>query len=190
MKSMNKLVAGITLFAVVFLASCGAKELTPKDVAKEFLTALQSQNFDKAQEFATKESSQMLNMLKEASAKQDSAPTPKPFEIVRDSQVNENKVRVYFKSEGQDESYVNVKKVEVTPEGGGEAKSVWLVDYTKESFMEDINMDEMMGGAEEGEMMEGEDMGDGEGMDVEMENDAAIEETPASDADAEMKKVE
>jgi hypothetical protein len=63
---MKKLLSiGFVLVFSAFMFSCGGGSSdNPGDVAKDFLTALSNQDYDKAKDFGTEETGQILDMIK------------------------------------------------------------------------------------------------------------------------------
>ena len=61
---MKKILIGLlAIFILIALTACGAKGKNAESVAKEFFTALQTQDFDTAKKLSTEESAGMLTLI-------------------------------------------------------------------------------------------------------------------------------
>jgi len=115
----------VVLLVALTVSSCGNSN-DPKAVAKDFLLALASQDFEKAKELGTERTSGMITLIesmakmaKENGQKLDE--TKLPEVEIGECEIDGDKAVCYYTSEGKEEK-INLVKVE----------GKWKVDMSKE----------------------------------------------------------
>ena len=141
MKKITKLF--LLPFAIAFIASCGMGG-SPKNTAKNFLTAFNERKFEEARKYATPETNKLVDLMENLSkmAQSPDSTIGKKIEITGEK-VEGDVAYVTFREEGaeQDET-VKLMKID----------GKWLVHVTKEDIAsKDMNM---TGDEEEGMMMD------------------------------------
>ncbi len=133
MKNIIKL--GLVLLVVVSMGACksGGK---PETVAKEFLTALNKMDYDKAKTFGTEETGKMIDMVKafsggdeaklaEAKKKVEKA----EIEILKTELLGDTAAVCQYKVSGIEGQDPKEDKIDLVKKDGK-----WLVDWKKEGM--------------------------------------------------------
>jgi hypothetical protein len=148
--------------AAAFLTSCGVDKKDPKAVTEAFVMAFANQEWDKAKEFSTKESAEVIDGIKGMMAM---AP--------KDEKAEEVKIKNIECKEDGDKCNCQVE-FETGAEKLGSSYDLvkvdgnWLVDFKKDTGMDDMDMDMDMDAefgaeeeyiySEEGETMDTEEV--------------------------------
>ncbi|MEI6694621.1 MAG: DUF4878 domain-containing protein [Bacteroidota bacterium] len=135
MKNLIKL--GLVLLVVVSMGACksGGK---PETVAKEFLTALNKMDYDKAKTFGTEETGKMVDMMKsfsamggdEAKMAEAKKKTEKAeIEILKTEMTNDTVAVCQYKVSGIEGQDPKEDKIDLVKRG-----DKWLVNWKKEGM--------------------------------------------------------
>ncbi len=135
MKNLIKL--GLVLLVVVSMGACKSGD-KPEPVAKEFLTALNKMDYEKAKTFGTEETGKMVDMIKSFSAMDGDetklAEIKKKaekvkIEILKTEIIGDTVAVCQYKVSGIEDQDSKEDKIELIKRDGK-----WLVDWKKEGM--------------------------------------------------------
>jgi hypothetical protein len=127
----------LSLAIATLIAACGGGAAsTPTQVAEQYLTALNKQDFDAAKKLGTEKTAQMLDMMAPMMKMMgDAAKQESGFKILNEA-IEGEKATVTYRSEGKDAD----ETLNLIQKDGK-----WLVDMAKEDGAGDTNGDIDMG---------------------------------------------
>ena len=124
-----KSISFFVILATLFF-SCSSEKDTPKNVASQFLQAMENRNYEEAMTYSTKSTQKLLTQLKrlEELTGENDAVKPNKVTIVSE-EIQGDKAIVYFKEEGNElQQRISLKRVVE------EDKKIWKVDLLKEEL--------------------------------------------------------
>lgn len=132
---MKRLVkVALILVAVVALGACGSKN-KPDAIAKDFLTALNQMDYDKAKTFGTEETGKMVDMMKafmptDAAKVEEAKAKAKNLVVeITDTKIEGEKAICTYKISGIEGQEPKEDKLNLVQKDGK-----WLVDWKKEGM--------------------------------------------------------
>jgi len=134
MKNLLKL--GLVLLVIVTLGACKGGD-KPENVAKEFLTALNKLDYDKAKTFGNEETGKMVDMIKMFSGNTDEAKLAEAkkkaenvkIEITSTEMVGDTAAVCQYKVSGIEGQDAKEDKIDLIKKEGK-----WLVNWKKEGM--------------------------------------------------------
>jgi hypothetical protein len=134
MKNLFKL--GLVLLVVVSLGACKGGD-KPENVAKEFLTALNKLDYDKAKTFGNEETGKMVDMIKMFSGNTDEAKLTEAkkkaenvkIEITNTEMIGDTAAVCQYKVSGIEGQDPKEDKIDLVKKEGK-----WLVNWKKEGM--------------------------------------------------------
>ncbi len=126
LKSISFFVILTTLFF-----SCSSETDTPKNVASQFLQAMENRNYEEAMTYSTKSTQKLLTQLKRLEELTGENDAVKPNKVIIVSEeIQGDKAIVYFKEEGNElQQRISLKRV-----ADEKNNKVWKVDLLKEEL--------------------------------------------------------
>lgn len=134
MKNLLKL--GLVLLAIVALGACKSGD-KPENVAKEFLTALNKLDYEKAKTFGNEETGKMVDMIKMFSGNTDEAKLVEAkkkaenvkIEVTNTEMVSDSAAVCQYKVSGIEGQDPKEDKIDLIKRDGK-----WLVNWKKEGM--------------------------------------------------------
>ena len=125
-----KSISFFVILATLFF-SCSSETDTPKNVASQFLQAMENRNYEEAMTYSTKSTQKLLTQLKrlEELTGENDAVKPNKVTIVSE-EIQGDKAIVYFKEEGNElQQRISLKRI-----ADEKNNKVWKVDLLKEEL--------------------------------------------------------
>jgi len=125
-----KSISFLFLLASVFF-SCSSNSDTPKNVASQFLEAMEKRNYEEAMSYSTRSTQKLLTQLQrlEELTGENDAVKPNKVTIVSE-EIQGDKAVVYFKEEGNElQQRISLKRI-----ADEKNNKVWKVDLLKEEL--------------------------------------------------------
>jgi len=125
-----KSISFFVILATLFF-SCSSETDTPKNVASQFLQAMENRNYEEAMTYSTKSTQKLLTQLKRLEELTGENDAVKPNKVIIVSEeIQGDKAIVYFKEEGNElQQRISLKRV-----ADEKNNKVWKVDLLKEEL--------------------------------------------------------
>ena len=125
-----KSISFFVILATLFF-SCSSETDTPKNVASQFLQAMENRNYEEAMTYSTKSTQKLLTQLKRLEELTGENDAVKPNKVIIVSEeIQGDKAIVYFKEEGNElQQRISLKRI-----ADEKNNKVWKVDLLKEEL--------------------------------------------------------